>query len=297
MSWKTLDGQAPQVIAHRGASGLVPEHTLVAYALGLGQGADVIEPDLVPTRDGVLIARHEPNLARSTDVFDRGEFSHLKREGDWWSTDFALEDIRRLRARQPFEGRSDRHDDHHGVPSWQDVLDWAAQAALERGEAVSVYPELKHPARFAALGLDPVPLFAEALLALPAGVEVRVQCFEVGALQQVRACTGLPCTLLLEHGADWRSAIAEHGRWLWGLGVDKRLLWSAQGRGSGLVEAAHDAGLRVHPWTYRDDRVGEAYADVREELRAALRLGVDGVFCDFPATGVEVRNSLRTTFA
>lgn len=293
MSWKTLDGQPPQVIAHRGASGLLPEHTLAAYALGLGQGADVIEPDLVPTRDGALIARHEPGLARSTDVFDRGEFSHLKREGDWWSTDLTLDEIRRLRARQPFEGRSDRHDGYHGVPSWQDVLDWAAQAALERGQSVSLYPELKHPARFAALGFDPVALFAESVRVLPPEVEVRVQCFEVEALRRVHEATHLPCTLLLEQGADWRAAIAEHGGWLWGLGVDKRLLWSAPARSSGLVEAAHAAGLRVHPWTYRDDRVGENHADVRDELRAALRLGADGVFCDFPATGIEVRESLR----
>jgi glycerophosphoryl diester phosphodiesterase len=293
MIWKTLDGQPPQVIAHRGASGLLPEHTLVAYALGLGQGADVIEPDLVPTRDGALIARHEPNLARSSDVFDRGEFSHLKRGGDWWSTDFTLDDVRRLRARQPFEGRSDRHDGHHGVPSWHDLLDWAAQAALERGQVVSLYPELKHPARFAELDLDPVVLFAESVHSLPSGVEVRVQCFEVEALKRVHQGTRLPCALLREAGADWRAAIAEHGAWLWGLGVDKRLLWDAPGRASGLVESAHAAGLRVHPWTYRDDRVGEGYTEVRDELRAAFRLGVDAVFCDFPATGVEVRESLR----
>lgn len=296
MSWKTLDGQPPQVIAHRGASGLLPEHTLAAYALGLGQGADVIEPDLVPTRDGALIARHEPGLARSTDVFDRGEFSHLKREGDWWSTDLTLDESRRLRARQPFEGRSDRHDGHHAVPSWGEVIDWAAQAALERGQTLRLYPELKHPARFAALGLDPVALFAESLRSLPAGVELRVQCFEVDALRRVHEATRLPCTLLLEHGADWRAAIDRHGAWLWGLGVDKRLLWSVPARSSGLVEAAHAASLRVHPWTYRDDRVGEGHADVREELRAAFRLGVDGAFCDFPATGVEVRDSLRAAF-
>ncbi len=293
MAWMTLDTQPPQIIAHRGASGLLPEHTLVAYALGLGQGADVIEPDLVPSRDGVLIARHEPALARSTDVFQRGEFSHLKRDGDWWSTDLALEEIHRLRARQPFEGRSDRHDGYHAVPSWRDILDWAAQAALERGQAVSLYPELKQPARFAALGLDPVALLAESMRTLPAGVEVRVQCFEVEALLRVHESTGLPCTLLLEQGADWRKAITEHGHWLWGLGTDKRLLWAGPGRSSGLVEVAHAGGLRVHPWTYRDDRVGEGYADVREELRAAMRLGVDGVFCDFPATGVGVRESLR----
>lgn len=293
MIWKTLDGESPKVIAHRGASGLLPEHTLVAYALGLGQGADVIEPDLVPTRDGALIARHEPNLARSTDVFDRGEFSHLKRSGDWWSTDFSLEDIRRLRARQPFEGRSDRHDGYHAVPSWPDIIDWAAQAALERGQAVSLYPELKHPARFAAMGLDPVELFAGSVRRLPTGVEVRVQCFDAGALKRVHEATGLPCTLLLENGADATAAIAEHGGWLWGLGVDKRLLWTSQGRSSRLVEAAHAAGLRVHSWTYRDDRVGEGHVDVRDELRAAFKIGVDAVFCDFPATGIEVRDSLR----
>lgn len=293
MSWKTLDGQPPQVIAHRGASGLLPEHTLVAYALGLGQGADVIEPDLVPTRDGALIARHEPQLARSTDVFDRGEFAHLRREDDWWSTDFALDEIRRLRARQPFEGRSDRHDGYHAVPSWHDLLDWAAQAALERGQVVSLYPELKHPARFAAVDLDPVALFADSVRSLPAGVEVRVQCFDVDALRRVHQATGLPCTLLLEHGADWGAAIADHRAWLWGLGVDKRLLWDTHGRASGLVASAHAAGLRVHPWTYRDDRVGEGYADVRDELRAALRLGADAVFCDFPAIGIEVRERLR----
>lgn len=293
MTWKTLDAQPPQVIAHRGASGLLPEHTLVAYALGLGQGADVIEPDLVPTRDGALIARHEPDLARSTDVFDRGEFLHLKRDGDWWSTDFTLEEIRHLRARQPFEGRSDRHDGYHAVPSWRDVLDWAAQAALERGRTVSLYPELKHPARFAASGLDPVRLFADSVRSVPAGVDVRVQCFDAEALKRVHESTGLDCTLLLAHGTDWRAAIAAHRDWLWGLGVDKRLLWSAPGRGSGLVEAAHAASLRVHPWTYRDDRVGEGHIDVRDELRVALRSGVDGVFCDFPATGVAVRESFR----
>lgn len=292
MNWNTLDGKPPLVIAHRGASGLLPEHTLVAYALGLGQGADVIEPDLVPTADGMLIARHESALAHSTDVASHAEFGARRRGDDWLATDFSAAEIGRLRARQPFAGRSRQHDGYHGVPSWPQLLEWAGQAALERGQLVRLYPELKHPAEFAARGLDPVPLFVDRLQPLPSGVEVWVQCFEPEPLHRVHAATGLPCTLLLADAEDWRAAVAEHAHWLHGLGVDKRLLWSSFGRSSGLVETAHSAGLRVHPWTYRDDRVGDGYADVRSELAAALRLGVDGVFCDFPATGVAVRCTL-----
>jgi glycerophosphoryl diester phosphodiesterase len=295
MIWNTVDGNRPLVIAHRGASGLLPEHTLVAYALGLGQGADVIEPDLVPTADGVLIARHEPSLAHSTDVASHAEFSARRRDGDWLSTDFSAEEIARLRALQPFEGRSRQHDGYHGVPSWPQLLEWGAQAALERGQQIRLYPELKHPAKFAARGLDPVPQFVDSLQRLPSGVEVWVQCFEHEPLRRVHAATGLPCTLLLAHADDWRAALAAHAGWLHGLGVDKRLLWHAPARSSGLIEEAHAAGLRVHPWTYRDDRVGEGHSDVRSELAAAFRLGVDGVFCDFPATGVAVRRTLAET--
>jgi glycerophosphoryl diester phosphodiesterase len=293
MIWNTLDGEPPLVIAHRGASGLLPEHTLVAYALGLGQGADVIEPDLVPTADGMLIARHEPALAHSTDIASHAEFSARCRGEDWLSTDFSAKEIGRLRARQPFEGRSRQHDGYHGVPSWPQLLEWAAQAALERAQPIRLYPELKHPAEFTARGLDPVPLFLQSLQQLPSAVEIWVQCFEVEPLHRVHAATGLPCTLLLAQSDDWHAAVAAHGDWLHGLGVDKRLLWRAPERSSGLLEAAHAAGLRVHPWTYRDDRVGEGHTDVRSELAAALRLGVDAVFCDFPATGVAVREGLR----
>jgi len=297
MAWNTLDGTAARIIAHRGASGLLPEHTLAAYALGLGQGADVIEPDLLPTADGALIARHEAELHPATDILERDLFRDRWIRSNCSSTVLQLSEIQQLRARQPFPGRDPSHDGRYPVPSWLQVLEWAAGAARERAQPVRLYPELKQPTRFAELGLDPVALFVESVRAHPEGVEIAVQCFEAQPLRRVHQATGLPCSLLLDHDADWRAAIQQHGPWLHALGVDKRLLWEAPGQPSGLVEAAHLAGLRVHPWTFRDDRVGEGFVDVREELRAALRQGVDGVFCDFPDTGIEVRRELAAAFA
>ncbi len=293
MSWNTLAGAAPRIIAHRGASGLLPEHTLVAYALALGQGADVVEPDLVPSRDGVLFARHEPTLARSTDVAARPEFAHRRRDEDWYSIDFDAVDIDRLRAVQPFPGRAGAYDGLHAVPRFADVLRWAALAAAERGRPVTLYPEIKHPIELAAAGHDPVPRFIEAVADLPASVEVWVQCFQAEPLRRVHEATGLPCCLLLDAEADWRGAIVEHRDWLFSLGVDKRLLVEADGRVSALLAVAHDAGLNVDAWTFRDDAVAPGFASIEAELNAAMDLGVDGLFCDFPDTALAVRAKRR----
>jgi glycerophosphoryl diester phosphodiesterase len=293
MRWNTLDGDAPLVIAHRGASGHLPEHTLAAYALGLDLGADVIEPDLVPCAGGELIARHEAELARSTDVLSNPAFTSRLQQGDCLSTELGIEEIAVLKARQPFPGRDTAHDGINPVPSWAQVIEWAGTAVGVRGQRVLLYPELKQPARFLALHIDVVHGFCETLKVQPPGIEVWLQCFEAEPLERAHRLSGVPCTLLLDEHADWRGAIERHGHWLHGLGVDKRLLWSAPGHPSGLVEAAHRAGLRVHPWTFRDDRVGEGFVDVRDELRAVLAQGVDGVFCDFPDTGIEVRRSMQ----
>lgn len=289
MSWRTLSGGAPEVIAHRGASGELPEHTLAGYALALAQGADVIEPDLVPSRDGVLFARHEPLLGRTTDIAQHARFASRRRDDDWHSTDFDAAELDTLRAVQPFPGRSRAHDGLHPLVRFDVLLQWASQAARERGRPVTLYPELKHPAALAAQGHDPVPLFIDAVRVPPPGVAVRVQCFEVDALRRVHAATGLPCVLLLEADADWRGAISAHRGWLAGIAPDKRLLADADGRDSGLVAAAHAAGLRVDAWTFRDDAVGEGFANIGDELCAAIARGVDGLFCDFPATALAVR--------
>ena len=216
--------------------------------------------------------------------------------------------IARLRALQPFPGRPPEFDRQFGIPDFRALLQWAGTAARQRGQRIRLYPELKQPARFAALGLDPVPAFLDALDACPPEVEIWLQCFELDALRRVGERCAVPLFLLLDAGADWRAAIAAAdsglavsglaesrpaGARIAGFGVHKSLLWD-ETRPSGLIDAAHARGLAVHAWTYRDDRVdsdpSRAFGDIEQELSATFQLGVDGVFCDFPATAVAVRD-------
>ena len=290
MSWNTLDHSPPLIIAHRGASGLRPEHTLEGYALALAQGADVIEPDLVPSADGVLFARHDAGLARSTDIASREVFRERRRDGDWPCDSLAASEIDGLRALQPFPGRSSEFDGRFAAPRWSAVIDWAVGAARERGAPVTLYPELKHPADFIARGVDPVKCFIESVVDLPAGVRVWVQCFEPGPLRRVHEATGLPCCLAIDASQDWSACIAEHRRWLARIGVNKQLLLAAGG--ADLVKQAHAAGLRVDAWTLRDDLVDRAFATAQDEILAVLATGADGLFCDFPASGLGVRDRI-----
>lgn len=286
MAWRTLDGGAPRVIAHRGASGLRPEHTLPGYALALEQGADIVEPDLVPSADGVLFARHDPGLARSTDIAARPEFAARGEDGDWPCDRLRAEEIDQLRAIQPERTRSTEFDRRFPAPRWSAVLEWAGRSARVRGAPVLLYPELKHPAEFAARGADPVEAFVQSMATRIAGVEVWVQCFDARALERVHQATGLRCCLGLKPDADWRALLRGRGDWLGGLVAAKQLL------DEDFVVSAHAAGLRVDAWTFRDDRIGEGHRSIEAELEWAMRLGVDGLFCDFPATALRTRARL-----
>jgi len=293
MRWRTLDGQPPRVIAHRGASGPRPEHTLAGYELALDQGADIVEPDLVPSSDGVLFARHDPGLARSTDIARRGEFAAQREQGDWPCDRFLAEQIDGLGAIQPFEGRSPEYDGRWPPPRWSAVLDWAREQARARDRRVLLYPEIKLPAFFAGRGADPVQCFADSVVELPPEVDVWVQCFDAQALRRVHEATGLRCSLGVDANSDWRAAIAQHRGWLGGLVAAKSLLAASEGEGSALVAAAHAAGIRVDAWTFRDDRVGAGHASIQAELAWAFGSGADGLFCDFPGTALRVRATLE----
>ena len=293
MHWRTLDGQAPGVIAHRGASGLRPEHTLAGYELALEQGADIVEPDLVPSADGVLFARHDRSLARSTDIATRAGFADRREGVDWPCERFLAEEIDGLRAIQPYPGRSPEFDGRWAPPRWNAVIDWAREQARARGRRVTLYPELKHPALFADGGVDPVLCFIDSVFELPPEVEVWVQCFDLEALRRVHEATGLKCCLGVDLDSDWRAAMAVHRHWLGGFVAAKGLLLpDEEGGRSALVEAAHAAGLRVDAWTFRDDRVGHGHASIEAELEWALQAGADALFCDFPATALQVRARL-----
>jgi len=294
--WPTLDGRAPFVIAHRGASGERPEHTLAAYELAIDQGADAIEPDLVLTKDGVLVARHDRYLSTTTNVADVGEFADRRRvdpagDGriDWWVEDFTLEELKVLRARQPRVGRAKAFDDRFEIPTFAEVLALAAEKAAS-GRPVAIYPETKHPGYFAAIGLAFDAPLLDALDGFDAG-DVYIQSFEPEILRRLRNRTDAALVLLVGGDADPESALALAAEIADGIGPDKSLLVDKAGRPSGFVEAAHEAGLFVHAWTFRDDdhEGGDAAA---AELQRVFRLGVDGVFADFPARAISVREGL-----
>ncbi|MCK7595409.1 glycerophosphodiester phosphodiesterase family protein [Pseudomarimonas salicorniae] len=292
--FRTLDGSAPKIIAHRGASGEYPEHVIAGYRAALAQGADIIEPDLVMSRDARLICRHDLGLARSTDIAGRAAFAGRAREGDWWCWDFDAEEISGLGALQPFPLREQGYNGRFPPPTFAQMIEWAAGEAASRGRPVVLYPELKHPLELAERGLDPVPPFMEAARSLPEGVELLVQCFEPVTLRRVVDATGLPGMLLVDSSGDPQAALEAHGSWLSGLALSRRLLLAGEGQGEALVAALHARGLTVDAWTIRDDQPLTGFASAAEEVAALARMGVDRLFCDYPASAVRVIRTMST---
>jgi glycerophosphoryl diester phosphodiesterase len=204
-----LTGSAPLVVAHRGASGYLPEHTLEAYKLAIQQGADFIEPDLVSTKDGALIARHEPMLSGTTDVADWPDFASRrttrKVDGidttDFFACDFTLAEIKTLRAKQAMPERDQSHNGRYAIPTLQEVIDLAKAESARLGRTIGVYPETKHPTFHAALG---VPLEDRLLdiLAKAGWTEksapVIIQSFETANLKALRGKTQLRLVQLID---------------------------------------------------------------------------------------------------
>ena len=296
--WKTLSGEPPMVIAHRGASGVLPEHTIAAYQRAIDIGADYIEPDLVITKDGHLVARHDRYLSGSTDVSDRSEFADRKRPDpnhageDWFVEDFTLAEIKTLRARQPRPGRSKAYDGKYEIPTFEEVVQLAKIASKSSGRPIGLYPETKHPSVFAAVGLRHDESMLDTLSAFgykTASAPVFIQSFELENLERLNALTDIRLVFLTDKNPDF-SAIA---KFVDGVGPYKELVIDSEASATGFVDAAHAAGLAVHPWTFRDDQSNEAFPDIDAELKAYYALGVDGVFSDFPDTALRARDSLQ----
>lgn len=301
----TIGAKEPLVIAHRGASGLRPEHTLAAYKLALEQGADCIEPDLVFTKDKVLVSRHDTWLSTTTNVADHPEFASRKRVGadaeaegrpDWWVADFTLAELKTLRAKQSFRGRSAEFDGQFEIPTFAEVLELATTSKTKAGKAVCVYPEAKSPAYHAGLGMDmAAPILADLkkFNLDRKGAPVFIQSFEPPFVKQIDAMTDVAVVMLVGDKAALENAMRVPGAPFWqGLGPNIGALFNADGSSSGVVEAAHKAGIAVHPWTFRDDVPMRAAPFNGESIDAAMKrvlaLGVDGYFTDFPATGRRV---------
>lgn len=287
----TLSGGSPIIIAHRGASGERPEHTLAAYQLAIDQGADFIEPDLVLTKDGVLVARHENQIGDTTDVADHPEFSGRKTskliDGEqvsgWFTEDFTLAELRTLRARERLpQLRGTAFDGQFAIPTFEEILILLQRVNRGRKQPVGVYPETKHPSYFAAIGLPhegPLLALLDRFGYRGRTVPVFIQSFEVANLKALRTKSDLPLIQLLDEAggpaddpmasyADMATpaglrAIAAYAD---GIGPNKamvipRTLIGNLGQPTALVRNAHAAGLAVHPWTFRRENYFLPLAD------------------------------------
>lgn len=275
--------QKPVLIAHRGLSGEYPEHVLAGYQAAIDAGADFIEPDLVLTSDGVLVARHENEISETTDIADHPEFADRrtskiidgKKVTGWFTEDFTLAEIKTLRAKErlPLLRKGNRvYDGKYEIPTFEEILQLLARVNAGRDHVVGVYPETKHPGYFSSIGL---PHEGELLRLLTAygyhgrDAAVFIQSFEVGNLQQLRTKTDLPLIQLMESSgtpadrpdlsyADMATAagLREVATYADGIGPDKNMVIPRSftgnlGAPSALVPDAHAAGLKVHPWTFR----------------------------------------------
>lgn len=281
------ESRKPIVIAHRGASGYLPEHTLAGYAVATLQGADFIEPDLVMTRDGELIARHDNRLDLTTDIASRSEFASRRctKEVDgiavsgWFSEDFTLAEIKQLRAMERIPDvrpANRRFDGQFAVPSLREILEMvrAHEALLRR--RIGIYPETKHPTHFARLGLGletPLVSLLREYGYTRKDDPVYLQSFEPSSLQRLRALTPLALIQLLEETGmpfDARATgaptydhmvtaagLSHIATYADGIGPNKeRIIARTAGNrmaptSTDLVRNAHAAGLQVHAYTFR----------------------------------------------
>ncbi|MEU6842453.1 glycerophosphodiester phosphodiesterase [Streptomyces sp. NPDC046716] len=314
----------PTVIGHRGASGYRPEHTLGSYQLALDMGAHVIEAgDIVPTKDGHLVCRHEPEIGGTTDVSAHPEFASRKTtkiiDGvsttGWFTEDFTLAELKTLRAKERIPGNRQRNTLYDGrweIPTFEEVLAWRAEQSRKRGREVWIYPETKHPTYFRKLGLGLEERLAKILRAHGLhrkNSPVILQSFEPTSIQRLNKLVDNPLAVLLSTAgsrpADFvdigdprtvadlitPKGLAEIARYANGIGPTLDLIIPKDASGkllapTTLVEDAHAAGLILHPYTMRNENTF---------LPADFKKGTDpnaygdafGAFKAYYATGID----------
>ena len=308
------------VIGHRGAPGYRPEHTRASYELAIRLGVGAVEPDLVVTRDGVLVVRHENELTGTTDIADHPEFADrrrratidgVRREG-WFTEDFDWDELATLRTRERLPALRPTSAGFDGTEPMLRLNDLLV--LLEASERpVGLVAEVKHATYYDALGIDLIGLVREELIGWSGRADLTVECFEESALLALRD-RGLRARLVylleatgsapdltarvgraaLPYAAQLApSGLARLARDIDGVSVDKALLLDAEGRPTGLVSRIHDAGLSAFTWTLRPENrflhpahrgTGgpAAWGKWEREFQSILATGVDGVFVDHP---------------
>ncbi len=319
----------PIVIAHRGASGLRPEHTIASYTLAIEQGADFIEPDLVFTKDDVFVARHENDITGTTNVATHPEFADRKAtkliDGEshtgWFTEDFTLAELKTLRAKERLpQLRPDNatFDGQFEVPTLAEIIALAKAESKRTGRTIGIYPETKHPSYFASIGK---PMEARLVAQLKeagwdsASAPVFIQSFEVNNLKALHKLTKLRLIQLMDASggpADKAqpsyaamatpAGLKAIATYAYGIGPNKNMIWDGIHPPTSLVVDAHRVGLRLHPWTFRAEnaflppiyREGTdlaTHGKIDAEIAAYLALGIDGFFTDYPQIGV---NAVKT---
>lgn len=354
--FNTLNGDAPIVIGHRGASGELPEHTLEGYKRAIDQGANCIEPDLTLTKDGVMIARHEPMLDDTTDVADKFPASRKSTRNldgvsttAYFASDFTLAEIKTLRAKQPRANRPQQFNGLYSIPTLDEVIALAKSESTRLGRSICIYPEIKHSTFHATEVKFGANVFEDKLVSTlhaaygnTSSAPVFIQSFEVSNLQYLNTKTNIKLVqlvdaddvnddgsmslvapyhkpydfvvkddarsfadLLTPAGLDFVKTYAD-GIGPWKPYLVKTVNDKVERTGDttltindrrvdgskGVIELAHSKGLLVHTWTFRNDASGYGFKDPKAEMQYYMKLGVDGVFTDFPATGVDAVKGL-----
>lgn len=308
--------QPVTIIAHRGLSGELPEHTLAGYRAAIEAGADFIEPDLVLTKDGVLVARHENEISETTNVSDHPEFADRKttktidgkKMTGWFTEDFTLGELRKLRAKERIpQLRSTAHDGQFEVPTFEEILSLLDELNKGRTKPIGVYPETKHPSYFASIGLPHETLLLAALTKhgyRGKQAAVFIQSFEVDNLKSLHAKTDLPLIQLMDDNgspADQPDlTYAQMARpqglkiiatYADGVGPNKSMVIPRNLIGklktpTSFVADAHKAGLAVHPWTFRRENYFLPL-DYKDGLLPTGHGFLDQEILTFVATGID----------
>lgn len=289
------------IIGHRGAPGHTPEHTLRSYKIALDMGADYIEPDLVMTKDGVLIVRHENEISETTNVAEVFPKRQATKTIDgevktgWFTEDFTLAEIKRLRVRERLPFRSQSENGRYEISTFEEILGFLKLEEKKRNKKIGIAPEIKHSAYFSNIRLameDKLVRLLNKYNLNQADSKVMIQSFETENLKYLKAKAKAKVELvqLLDDGAPLPIdfiAIAEYANWV---SPSKSYLVQMEKDGAihsitKFVEEAHAAKLKVVPYTFRSDELflASAYGgDYKNEYNLFFNLGVDAVFTDFP---------------
>jgi glycerophosphoryl diester phosphodiesterase len=306
----------PLVLGHRGAAGYRPEHTLASYQLAIDLGADFIEPDLVATRDGHLVARHENNISETTDIASHPEFASRKATKTidgvavtgWFTEDFTLAELKTLRARERLPALRPQNatfDGQFEIPTFEEVIALAQREGQRRHRVIGIYPETKHPTYFQSIGMALEEPLIRTLEATGLGNKkdaVFIQSFEVHNLQKLRHMTRLPLIQLIDAtGAPFdfvaagdrrtyadlvtRSGLRAVASYADGIGVNKNLIIPRDAAGAllaptPLIADAHAEHLLVHAWTFRAEN---SFLPLDFQIGDPQNLLFAGLRGDFPA--------------